>query len=99
MYRNKFPEIDLISYILASENSPDKVKNFIIEMLTVSELETLSKRWQILEMLAAGRTQRDIAEELKVSLCKVTRGAHILKNKNSSVYRYLKKEQKNEFKI
>ena len=99
MNRNKLPEIDLISHILAYETKPDKIKNFIIEMLTNSELETLSKRWRILEMLLAGKTQREIAKELKVSLCKVTRGAHILKNKNSPVYRYLEKEQQNDFKI
>ena len=38
---------------------------------TESEIETLSKRWRILEMLKDGFTQRDIAKELKVSLCKV----------------------------
>lgn len=93
MNRNKLAEIDLISHILAYETESDKIRKFIIEMLTDSELETLSKRWRILEMLQEGKTQRDISKELKVSLCKVTRGAHILKNKNSSVYRYLEKEQ------
>ena len=90
MNRNNIDKIAYISDILASKNNSSEISNFLIEMLTESELETLSKRWQILKMLAEGRTQRDIAKELKVSLCKVTRGSQILKNKNSIVAEYLK---------
>ena len=61
------------------------IYNFLLEILTDSEVETLSKRWQILKMLKEGKTQRDISSALKVSLCKVTRGAKILKNKNSVI--------------
>jgi len=43
-------------------------------------------------MLNDGYTQRDIAKELQVSLCKVTRGAKIIKNKNSILTKYLIKE-------
>lgn len=56
-----------------------EVSNFFKELLTPSEIETLSKRWRILKMLSEGKSQRDIAQELRVSLCKVTRGAKILK--------------------
>lgn len=40
-------------------------------------------------MLSEGKTQREIAQDLKVSLCKVTRGAKILKNNKSVVTKYL----------
>ena len=36
-------------------------------------------------MLKEGKTQREIAKELKVSLCKVTRGSKILKQTNSII--------------
>ena len=98
MYRNKTDEISSISSILACENNANNVSSFIIEMLTKAELETLSKRWQILKMLANGTTQRAIAKELNVSLCKVTRGSQILKKKNSIVCQYLAKENNNECK-
>ena len=96
MNRNKLTEIDEISGMLAVENSADAIKNFIIEMLTRSELETLSKRWRILSLLLSGRTQRETASELKVSLCNVTRGAKILKNNTSIAAKYLTKEKNNE---
>ena len=96
MNRNINNEIIEIAEFLAQCDKVNETKNFIIELLTKSELETLSKRWQILKMLDAGRTQRDIAKELKVSLCKVTRGSHILKNKKSIIAAYLTKEKDNE---
>lgn len=70
-------------------NSKDEVYNFLLEILTESEVETLSKRWRILKMLKEGKTQREIAKELSVSLCKVTRGAKIYKNKNSVILKNL----------
>jgi TrpR family trp operon transcriptional repressor len=93
MNRNKHKEISEIANILANNNNAVEIKNFIIELLTESESETLSKRWRILKMLKNGRTQRDIAKELQVSLCKVTRGSQILKNKKSTVAKYLTKEK------
>lgn len=67
----------------------EEVRDFFNEMLTDSEIETLSKRWQIMNMLRDGNTQRTIAQELQVSLCKVTRGAKILKRKESIIAKYL----------
>ena len=91
MNRNNINEIAEISTILADENNSSKINNFVIEMLTKSEVETLSKRWRILKMLSEGYTQREIAKELKVSLCKVTRGAQILKKDKSIAAQYIKK--------
>lgn len=66
-----------------------EIFQFMTEILTESELETLSKRWRILKMLKEGRTQRDIAKELNVSLCKVTRGSKLLQNSGSVSTKYL----------
>ena len=41
------------------------------ELLTESEIETLSKRWRILNLLNEGVSQREIAKDLGVSLEKV----------------------------
>lgn len=69
---------------------------FFKELLTESEIETLSKRWQILNMLNEGISQRAITKELQVSLCKVTRGAKILKDSNSVLAKCLIKEKNDE---
>ena len=83
-----------IANILNKIKSQDDVYNFLLEILTDSELVTLSKRWRILRMLYEGKTQRDISKELNVSLCKVTRGSKILKDKNAVITKYLIKEKK-----
>ena len=81
--------IETISKALSKLNSSKEIFDFLNEVLTKSELETLSKRWRILKMLKNSSTQREIASELKVSLCKVTRGAKILKNQNAIVKKFL----------
>ena len=80
MNRNKNKdniEIAIISENLYEAKNATDICNFLLELLTASEVETLSKRWRILNMLVDGKTQREIAQDLKVSLCKVTRGARI----------------------
>ena len=87
--------IEQISNIISKMNSAE-IEQFLTEMLTESELSVLSKRWRILNMLSEGITQREIAKELNVSLCKVTRGAKIIKLNNNIVNKYLIKEKENE---
>ncbi len=79
-----------ISNLISKIGSENEVYEFISELLTESEISTLSKRWRILKMLSEGRTQRDIAKELNVSLCKVTRGSRILKDEKAIVYKLIK---------
>ena len=81
--------IQEISKLDKNLHTEAEIESFFKELLTESEIETLSKRWRILDLLAQGLTQRDIAKELKVSLCKVTRGAKILKDKDSILANYL----------
>ena len=78
--------------ILLNLKSGKEVESFFSEIFTKSELEDLVKRWRIMELLAQGKTQREIANSLNVSLCKVTRGAKILKNKNAITTKFLIKE-------
>lgn len=80
--------LEEISKIIFNLDTEKKVYDFMLEILTESELEILSKRWRILSMLHEGRTQREISKELNVSLCKITRGSKILKNQNSVITNY-----------
>ena len=84
-----------ISKLVKNLHTEKEVEIFFKQLLTDSEIETLSKRWRILEMLISGNTQREIAKELQVSLCKVTRGAKILKDKDSVLAKYLLKGSNN----
>ena len=84
-----------ISRLVKNLHTEVEIENLFKELLTDSEIETLSKRWRILDLLIKGKTQREVAKELQVSLCKVTRGAKILKDKNSILGKHLIKEINN----
>ena len=80
--------IKQLSSFISQLQTQTEVEQLLFELLTSSEINVLSKRWRILNLLNEGNTQRDIAKELSVSLCKVTRGAKILKNKNTIINKY-----------
>ncbi len=73
--------------IFARTSDPREMEVLFQEIFTPSEISTLTLRWQLLKDLYAGKTQRKIAAEHKISLCKITRGSKILKTRGS----YLKK--------
>ncbi len=62
----------------------DDMCRLLNELMSRSEMNDLVKRWQLMEELIAGKTQRAIAADLGVSLCKITRGAKVLKQKKST---------------
>ena len=84
--------ISEICEIISKLNNSDEMKNFLNELLTESELEDVSQRWNILKMLGNKEPQRNIAKALSVSLCKITRGAKILKDENSILRKILLEE-------
>lgn len=67
------------------------IEHLLHELLTPAECRDLALRWDVLRLLKAGHSQRSIAEELGVSLCKVTRGARVLKREDSVARRLLEK--------
>lgn len=53
------------------------------EMFTPSEQKDLALRWDLMKDLYRGIPQREIAANHGISLCKITRGSKILKQKGS----------------
>lgn len=73
--------------VFARTQDPAEMAVLFREIFTPAEIDTLTLRWQLLKDLHEGKTQRKIAAERKISLCKITRGSKLLKAKGS----YLKK--------
>jgi len=63
--------------------------DFFEEIFTPKELSDLTLRWQLLKDLYEGRTQRSIAQQYRISLCKITRGSKVLKKRGSAIRRIL----------
>ena len=74
----------------ASVTDRAEMETFLAELLTPNELHDLVLRWELLELLERGVSQRQVAAALGVSLCKITRGAKILKRTGSVSARVLK---------
>ncbi len=60
--------------------APDKIllRGFLNDLLTPSEYRDVALRWRIVNMIAEGQSQRDIADALGVSPSKITRGSREL---------------------
>jgi TrpR family trp operon transcriptional repressor len=72
---------------------PQEMRQFLTEILTPAEFHDLAMRWELMHRLTEGFPQRKIAADLQISLCKITRGAKILKNPHSISNQYLKKRR------
>ncbi|HDR03676.1 MAG TPA: transcriptional regulator [Candidatus Marinimicrobia bacterium] len=63
---------------------------FFNEIFTPKERDDFALRWRLLRDLHLGKAQRQIASELHLSLCKITRGSKVLKTENSITKKILK---------
>ena len=64
---------------------------FLKDMLTPAEFETIALRWQIVKKLNRGETHRSIAGDLGLGISTVTRGSRELRNKNGGFHLMFKK--------
>ncbi len=89
-----------------TDNSEDLIKAFtnidnysemeqlFKEIFTKKEKKDLSLRWLLMKELTSGMSQREIALKNGISLCKITRGAKILKAANSVCLKILSERRK-----
>ena len=77
---------ELAAAVARIRSAPD-VERFLEELFTPSECVELSKRWALTRELLAGKSQRAIARELRMSLCKITRGARYVRDPSSMLRR------------
>ena len=85
-----------ICSVLCGISDQDQMQEFLTEMLTPSECRDLALRWELMRRLKEGISQRQIAAELGISLCKITRGAKILKQDHSISKHYLNTEDESK---
>ena len=68
-------------------------EKFWREILTKKEIGAISSRWELVKRLLQGDSQRKIARELHLSLCKITRGARELKKGESALKQVIVKSK------
>lgn len=80
--------------LFASVKDEKEAKLLLVDILTPQELESLAERWQLIQELAKGTPQRDIAEKLGISISKITRGSRMLQFGEGGFTYFLKKMKK-----
>ena len=65
---------------ILSLNSVKEAEQFFRDLCTIDEIKDMSERWEIVQLLSANITYRDIADKLNVSTTTVGRVALWLNN-------------------
>jgi TrpR family transcriptional regulator, trp operon repressor len=89
-----------IARALAATNDQRYILRFLYSLLTPNEIHEISSRWELVKRLDQGHSQRQIARQLGLSLCKITRGSRELKKKDSPFKRMIATlEKQNRSKV
>ena len=68
-------------------NHPKKLKTFIKDLCTPSEIKALNERWEVAQLLyKKDKSYREIASDLKTSTATVTRVARFLFSESNNGY-------------
>ncbi|MFP4364212.1 MAG: Trp family transcriptional regulator [Spirochaetia bacterium] len=80
---NYMPYLDELSTAFAECTDKTLIRDFLESLLTPNEIQEVSTRWALVRMIDQGLSQRNIANQLGLSLCKITRGSRELKKEDS----------------
>ena len=78
---------DLLNIVLSIKDK-EELKSFIDDMFTEKEVEDVVQRYLLMDDLYKGKSQRDIARDRSMSLCKITRGSKMLKKKEGFMRKF-----------
>jgi TrpR family trp operon transcriptional repressor len=76
-------------------NDAQLIKDFLHCLLTPAEIADIAARWALVKELKHRTPQREIAKDLGISLCKITRGSRELKKPDSAFKRMLAMREHN----
>ncbi|MDR1863306.1 MAG: trp operon repressor [Treponema sp.] len=75
---------------LAKTSNGELIESFLRCLLTPAETADIAARWALVKALDQKTPQREIAKELGLSLCKITRGSRELKKPGSGFEKMLR---------
>ena len=81
--------LKLLSKTLVHINNEKDMENFLSDLLTPQEIVDIADRINIIKLLKRWKTQRDIAEEIWISITTVNRGSRVLKYGTGSADKYI----------
>ena len=94
MSKIKSEELDRLYEAILSLRTPEECAKFFDDLCTIKELQDLSQRLAVAEMLNAGRSYSDICESTGASTATISRVSKAL-NYGSDGYRLILDRRKN----
>ena len=76
-------DLSELTKIITKISSEKEMNKLFEEIFTTKEKYDLALRWRLMKDLYNSVPQREIAHNLGISLCKITRGSKILKQEES----------------
>ncbi len=89
-------DLNEIIDVFVRTTSNIEMQKLFEELFTMKEKYDIALRWRLMKELHNGKSQREIARDLGISLCKITRGSKILKQSDSQMNQILR-EYNNDF--
>lgn len=83
------PWYDDMVKLFTQVESEEDMRALFDDMFTQAEIRDFTIRWKLMNDLYEHVPQRTIAQELRISLCRITRGSRMLKKKDGYVRRRL----------
>jgi len=71
-------DVDILTELIFKTKNKEILKDLILGLTTRYERKILSRRIEIIKLLLRGDTQHEIADDLKIGVSTVTRGAREL---------------------
>lgn len=68
-------QVKIIADTIAKLHTEKELEDFLLGILTESEIDELNKRFEVIKLLKVGKSHREIAKQLKVGIATVTRGS------------------------
>ncbi len=87
------PNLDALLRAVLSLKNVGEARRFFRDLLTDDELDMISRRWQVVSMLSAGRSYREIEEQTGMSSRTVARIAKWYKEGPGGYRLALKRKQ------
>src|SRR3989338_3372486 len=84
---------ELLNALTKAARDHELLDSFLRDLLTPIEYQDVVYRWQIVQRLTRGESQRRIADELGLGIATITRGSRELKNKHGGFNTILKNEK------
>ena len=83
-----------IADVLARTDDRGFIVDFLHCLLTPAEVADIAARWALVKDLKRKVPHREIAKNLGVSLCKITRGSRVLKKPGSALARIFSPDER-----